>query len=111
MSNLFDELQEGAFDVVTDTMGYDAAWGSFTGRVLFNQPTEMERLGKQTPTIYNDKTYIMEYREGVFPGLFEAVRASKQKAEKMTVNEIEYMVRKVEKKYDGKNYVATLEKL
>lgn len=111
MSNLFDDLQEGAFDVVTDTMGYDAAWGLFTGRVLFNEPTMPEGLSQPVVARYSNKTYNLEYREGLFPGLFEAVRKAKAKTEKITVNGMEYHIRTIEKKFDGKNYIATLERI
>lgn len=115
MPNIFDDMQEKAFGVVTKTMGYDAAWKTFSGRVLFNEPTDYKSLGGKGTgdsdiAKYINKTFDMEYFEGVFPGLFEASRVAKAIPEQVTVNGVDYYVRSIERKFDGKNYIAKLER-
>jgi hypothetical protein len=51
----------------------------------------------------------MEYRAGVFEGLFEAAR--EKTTETVTIGGVEFYVRHVEAVYDGKTYRAELEKI
>lgn len=92
-------------------MGYDASWTPYeeptqVGRVLFKDPTEMHEL---SGVEYNPVGYMMEYRRGVFDGLFESVRA--QNTEQVVVNGIAYYVRDIKASYDGKTYRAKLDKV
>lgn len=110
--NPFDALQNNSFDIITNTMGYDATWTpsgdteAQTGRVLFKDPTEMHEL---SGVEYNPVGYMMEYRRGVFEGLFESVRV--QVTEQVTVEGIAYYVRDIKASYDGKTYRAKLDKV
>lgn len=110
MSNPFDILQENSFNVVTATMGYDAAWTPLEGgdaqqgRVLFKDPTEMSELAGME---YSPVGFMMEYRFGAFSGLFESVRIGNP--EKVSVNGIMYYVRDVKSVYDGKTFRAKIE--
>lgn len=109
--NPFDALQDNAFDVVTSAMGYDATWtpseggAQKTGRVLIKDPTEVHELAGVD---YNPIGMMMEYRRGVFNGLFEAVRDGM--TEEVTANEITYYVRDIKACYDGRTYRAKLDK-
>lgn len=91
--------------------GYDATWqpsvgGSLqTGRVLLKEPTSDYELGGVTFTPFCS---IMEYFVGVFPELFNA--ANNKRNETVTVNDVEYYVRTVTAKYDGKTFVAVIER-
>lgn len=108
--NLFDGLQATTFDVVTATMGYTATWQPSDGgplqtaRVLYRNPTENQKLADQ---LYDPYRYTMEYKQGHFAGLKE--RADGQYTEQVAIGSINYYVRKVEGKFDGKTMVATLE--
>lgn len=113
--NPFDLLQSTAFNVVTNTMGYDATWMrsevltgdvTFTARVLLNNPTEDRKVLK---TDFDPLTHRMEYKQGDFPGLFEMVQKGRE--EVVTVNGQQYGIIHVTAKYDGKTYIAELQKL
>lgn len=113
MSNLFDGLQKMMFNVVTNTMGYNATWQpamggtAKTGRVLLKEPTG--RYEVVDGVEYTPFNYMMEYQKGVFDGLIDAIRDSYD--ETVNINGIAYYVRKVEAVYDGKTYRALLEKI
>jgi hypothetical protein len=110
MSNVFDALQNNSFDIITQTMGYDATWtplvggAQVTARVLFKDPTEMHELGMVE---YSPVGYMMEYRRGTFDGLFESTRNGY--TEEVSVNGIAYYVRDIKSSYDGKTYRAKLD--
>lgn len=114
MPNPFDTLSGRVFATCERTMGYDALWTPAAGgseqsaRVLFGEPTKAELLGELGDS-YNPLTFFMEYWEGNFDGLFESVRGGE--IEHVFVNDREYFVRQVIKKYDGKNYRARLEQV
>ena len=110
--NLFDGMRDSSFDVVTNTMGYDATWipsdGSYplgyTARVLFKDPEAEQKLSGASYSSFN---YQMEYRKDFFEGLKALVDATS--SEEVTVNSITYYVRDVSTKYDGNTLIATLE--
>lgn len=110
--NLFDNIQEAAFGTVSDTFGYDATWQPSdlsdyqTARVLLKEPTSQSELGQIE---YSPTTYIAEYHIPGFVGLKEA--ADLGRSEKLTINNIEYFVRKVDAVWDGKTFRAILEKI
>jgi hypothetical protein len=114
MPNPFDGLADRVFSVVERTMGYNALWtpnGSVntqSARVLFAEPTMAEKLGEYGDS-YSPHTFFMEYWDGTFVGLFEAVRENSE--EYVTVNGREFFVRHVERKFDGRNYRARLEEV
>lgn len=112
MPNPFDGLADRVFNTVERTMGYDATWtpnGSVTqqsARVLFAEPTMAEKLGEYGDS-YNPRTFFMEYWDGTFVGLFEAVRENSD--EYVTINDRLFYVKHVDRKFDGRNYRARLE--
>jgi hypothetical protein len=113
MGNLFDDAQNIAFDIVTKTMGYAATWTPSTGgsqqnaNVLFKNPTAKYALDGQAE--YNPNRYIMEYKMGDLNGLVTNVNQSI--VETVNVNAVDYYVRDVTAKYDGKTLIAILEPL
>ena len=127
MGNIFDSLQNTLFNVVTATMGYDAQWlnsqlGDFdakdfkpadfdtfsdalvTGKVLYKGPTEKEKL---LDADFDPEKVYMEYKQGDFTGLFEAVRQNR--FEPVRIVDIGYFkVRSISKHWDGKTLIAIL---
>lgn len=110
--NIFDDIRDKAHDVVTHTMGYTASWlpsGSplgtepLTARVLFNKPTDEEKVGDYE---YDPYKYKMEYRSNFLPGLKQNVDEGKM--EVVTISGIGYYVRLVNAKYDGNTLIAEL---
>ncbi len=108
--NLFDDLQDGAFDIVTNTMGYDATWtpseggDEQTARVLINNPTESKKMSIAE---YDPYRWDMEYKKSDFLGLKDAV--DKNNVEIVTINGADYYIRQVIAKWDGKTMVAAME--
>lgn len=112
MQNLFDGIQSTAFDIVTNTMGYDAVWmpsdnsPSQTARILFKNPTESTRLQNVE---YDPLLNTMEYKQGDFNGLKESV--DQKNNEELEINGIRFRVLQITAKYDGKTLIADLEQL
>lgn len=112
MANPFDALQLALHQATTAAFGYDASWvpstggGALTARVHFREPTEAEKLGA---VAYTPSDYFMEWYVGDLTGLFEATRG--KKVERVTINEIVYVIRYVRKMHDGKTYSAHLERI
>ena len=109
--NLFDNIQKQMFDTVGTVYGYDAVWtpsiggDDVAGRVLLKEPTQEYDVNGVPYTPFHS---IMEYRSGVFEGLFDAVRSKRN--EVVTIGSLTYFVRHVEAAYDGKTYRASIEK-
>lgn len=112
MSNPFDGYMQKAFDVTTTVMGYDATWtpstggAQKTGRVHYREPNEKDMIASGVQ--YMPFAFFMEYKEGVFDGLHEAVRSGN--IEIVAVNGGSHYVRSVVKISDGQTYEAQLEK-
>lgn len=114
-TNIFDTMQDAAFDVVTSTMGYDATWTPSAGgpqqtaRVLLKKPTEKRSYENETID-FEPNAYMVEYKEGDFPTLKSIVDAIAEatSAEVMNVNGIDYYVKSLPQKWDGKTNVAKL---
>lgn len=112
MANLFDGLRDSAYDVTLATFGYDASWtpietpeaDPFIARVHYKDPNDKENLGGVE---YTPLSPFMEYRSPSFPGLYESARSNS--GEVVIVDGREYSVRSVERKFDGKTYMAILE--
>jgi hypothetical protein len=77
-----------------------------TGRVLLNEPTEKEMVGDVE---YNPRVRHMEYKHGVFTGLFERVKANH--AEEVTIDGVKYVCHSANAKFDGKTYTINVEPL
>jgi hypothetical protein len=109
--NLFDNLQTAMYGTVTHTMGYDATWQPSTGglqlsaRVLFNGPTEQEKINSAN---YEPDKLEMEYQEGDFEGLKNLTDQNSFE----TINIVgigNFTVQSILKKFDGKTNKARLQ--
>lgn len=113
--NIFDKLQDVAFNVVTTVMGYTATWSPSTGGptlsgdVLYNNPTEGRKLSEVD---YSPNEYRMEYRNDLFLGLKAA--ADENRDEQVIIFSKYYPlgqafnVLAVDAKYDGNTMIAKI---
>ncbi|UAY56261.1 head-tail joining protein [Arachidicoccus terrestris] len=112
--NLFDSIQDTAFDVVTTTFGVLAKWipkgggEEKTAKVLYKDPTESQQIGN---TDYDAPGYTMEYKKGDFEGLKE--RADDGILDTVSIEQrdgsfISFLIQNVKLKYDGRTMVAIL---
>ena len=112
MGSNFDLLEKSMMDVVTNQFGYSASWTPSGGGpaqvalVLLNAPTKKQQV--QAMNFEGDVNYSMEYRDGIFPGLIDSVRNTRNK-EQVTIDGALYNCRFVKAKYEGKTNVITLE--
>jgi hypothetical protein len=109
VSNIFDRLEEQAFDVVTKTMGYVATWQPATGalqtaEVLYYNPDEKQNFSQVD---FEPQVPYMEYRKGFFEGLKEAI--DNKEVAVVTINNQSFDVLDVNTKFDGKTIVAKLQ--
>lgn len=114
MSNIFDNMQDKLFDVTTTTFGYDGTWtplaeGSTAqiGRVHYRRPNDKDMITNGMD--YMPFVFFMEYKEGVFTGLQEAVRNGS--LEVVTVQGVQHYVRSIARVHDGKTLQAHLERI
>jgi hypothetical protein len=113
MGNLFDGMQAALQDIIAYSMGYNAIWAPRAGgdpqvgQVCYTGPTTKEKLFDQN---YQPDKIEMEYKIGLFPGLYEAVRLNPAIMEEVTIDTIGLFVMKSgSKKWDGKTIVIQLE--
>lgn len=114
--NLFDNLQNAAFDVVTNTMGYSATWtpadvliSPKTAQVLYKGPSEKEKLLNAD---YSPDKLMLEYKQGMFPGLKESVDINEQnviRVNGLAGGWVDFYVRSVGRLWDGNTFEARLE--
>lgn len=109
--NLFDGLQDTAFNVVTTSMGYPASWQPPTGElqtanVLYKDPSQTARLLDQE---YDAENCMIEYKRSEFIGLKSLVDSKAEPT--ILVNGIEYGVMEVNPKFDGNTMIANLKRL
>ena len=107
--NIFDSLKKQAFDVVTDTMGYNATWLSESilnsARVGFKDPSEKQELSGIDS--WNPDEPFMEYRIGFFENL--KLNVDSGNLEHIIIEGIGYFaVVEIKTKYDGETFVARL---
>lgn len=115
--NIFDDLKANTFDVITQTMGYDAVWyhesieeEGIKARVLFNDPSEKEEVAEHD---YSYARPTIEYRKGVWNEL-KAATDRKQNTV-VYVKQRYYYVLKVigikgtDSAVDGETYKAVLQ--
>jgi hypothetical protein len=108
--NLFDNIQNQLYDVTTNVFGYDATWtpsgggAQQTARVHFKKPT---RPYKSYQTEYNPFEYLMEFKEGDFAGLVDAVRSGSP--EPVEIEGKTYYCRELTSEFDGKTYYMKIE--
>lgn len=112
MGSRFDNMQRGTVERVNNLFGFPAVWNPSddsdqqTAKILFEDPTRLMELGGLVE--YNPQNVLMEYKEGDFVGLREAANSGAN--ETVIVDGVSYNVRQVDLKYDGKTYIAILEK-
>lgn len=109
----FDDIQDGAFDIVTAIFGDAATWlpsvggPQQTAEVLYKDATEKHHLSDNDFMI---ERYTMEYKYGDFDGL----NVSVEKGENETVRivkrgvTLQFIVRRCTAKYDGQTMIAYL---
>jgi hypothetical protein len=112
--SFFDEIQETAFNIVANNFGYAATWlpsdGSpeQTATVLYKDATDKHNLSNAD---YMVERYVMEYKEGDFRGLKNAVARGENESVKIKLDDnvtLLFIVRRTESKYDGKTIIAML---
>lgn len=114
MSNIFNGIQSAVFDVVGAVFGNTATWQPSAGGdlqsaiVLFKDPTEKHGL---SDVDFNAERYQMEYWVNDFVGLKDSVTAGI--VERVTIEtdegvSLQFLVRRIERKYDGKTIIAYL---
>lgn len=111
--NPFDTLKIKTFDVITQTMGYDAVWTNsvssevLTSRIGYKDPSEKQELSGIDS--WNPSEPFMEYRIGFFSGLKELTDSNV--FQKVTIDtKGVFYVREVQTKFDGDTFVARLAK-
>ncbi len=112
MGNIFDIAKRNMFNITTRIIGHDAIWVNsqteeeLTARVHFKYPTPKEEL-LPSDIYYTPTEPIMEYLQGNFLGLKEAVDSNL--TEQIAIDGIGiFYVRSVIRKYDGETLVAVL---
>lgn len=112
--NIFSSTQKVVFDVCGAVFGNAATWTPSNGdemqsaTVLYKDPTEKHGL---SDVDYNIERYQMEYLVSDFAGLKEAVGRGETERVVITNDdglELTFIVRRTERKYDGKTIVAYL---
>lgn len=111
---IFEAMAKTAFEVVKAFDGKPATWVPSNNDpeqnaiVLFKTPTKKFELSDND---YSLEDIQMEYYESDFPNLFKSVADGNNEPVNITVSEgvVEnFIVRRCEKKYDGKTIIATL---
>jgi hypothetical protein len=116
MTKLFDRLESVVFAAVNRIYGETIAvtWvasdnsTSFTGIVLFNNPTNKESMDQME---FMDADPYIEFLAPAFAGLKEFVDAhgSADPTEHVTINGDDYVVTEVQRLRDGNNFKAYLQ--
>jgi hypothetical protein len=112
--NIFDQLQDNAFDLVSSTIGYSATWlpkaggPSKTARVLYNDPSEKQESANVS---YEVEAPFIEWKKGDFEGLAEATQINNMEVLDVTVKGVvvRMIVKALKKLFDGGTYKAYVE--
>jgi hypothetical protein len=107
----FDDMQNTVFETVKEVFGPEVSWtsidqlASYTGKILFKNPTEeLQTAG----VFYDPQTWMMEYKEGDFPGLKERVDA-RGTPEIVVIDGANFVVKSIDTVFDGKTFRAHLQ--
>ena len=112
--SFFDDIQDTAFDIVTNTFGYAATWLPSDGgpeqaaTVLYKDATDKHPFSNVDFIV---EEYVMEYKEGDFTGLKNAVARGETENVRIKMENdvtLQFLVRRTESKYDGKTIRAML---
>ncbi len=113
--NIFDAIQNTAFDVTAVTFGYPASWlpsnndPEKIAQVHYKDATAKRELDAND---YQIEEEFMEYKKGDFDGLFEIVANAGTEKVNITFaeNDVrEFHVRRCEKLVDGRTIKAFLQ--
>lgn len=110
-NSMFENMQKTVFATAGTVFGHVLTWtpsagdDEITAKVLFQNPTESMKLAGID---YDPTLWRMEYSYEQLPGLKAAVDA-RGGAETVTIEGVDYYVRVVDTKYDGKTYIAQLQ--
>jgi hypothetical protein len=114
MGNIFDDMQDGLFDLTTEIFGYDASWTPSTpgsveqvARVNYRKPNEKDSI--TNGIVFMPLVYFIEYKEGVFPELKTLVDNGSD--EIIIIKGAQHIVRSVQRMYDGKTFHAHAERI
>lgn len=110
---LFDAIQDNAFNVVKNVFGDAATWSPSNGSleqmavVLYKDATEKHGLSDND---YNLERYQIEFAHNDFIGLKDAVARGDNEKVRIVKDGVilEFFVRRLETKFDGKTIVAFL---
>lgn len=115
MPSRFDQHRLSLIARVNNLMGYAAIWAyvnddgqtvTNNATVLFKDPTHEKDFSGIVS--YDPLSILMEFRIEDFVGLREKVNAAASD-ERVNVDGVNYYVRQVNQKYDGKTMIAVLE--
>lgn len=107
---VFDSYQRNMVNKVNSLYGEAAEWSpsqggqTISGSILFKDASQALELSDIS---YDPKHVIAEYLDSDFAGLRDAANSNQN--EVITIKDIDYWVRIVRNKYDGKTNVAVLE--
>lgn len=112
--NIFDSIQDVAFDITTGTFGYTATW-----LPLDNSPEQVATVHYKDATAkeeidasdYNIPRYFIEYKNINFIGLFESSAQANNEKVKIELTAglyKDFWVKRCEKLFDGKTIKAFL---
>lgn len=95
------------FDRSASLFGVPASWTDQgevkTAQVLFNTPTEQVDI---LEAMFDDSNTYIEYKDGDFTGLYEAVRTGETQT--INVDGNEWLTRQATKDFDGKTFKIRL---
>jgi hypothetical protein len=111
--NIFDAIGKTTFDVLRVTFGYAATWvrqnaAEVNAQVLYKAPTYKFDMNENDFTL---ERHTMEYYETDFPGLYDSVSDAGKEQIKIEVSTgvfETFVVKRCEKKGDGKTVIAIL---
>lgn len=111
--NTFNKLQQSTFHTVTRIFGETATWkpadggNAQTANVLFKNPSEAYKIGEG---VFEIDEYMIEFKEGDFPGLKLSVNAGNLEEVEVHFKDtsVAFYIRKCTAKFDGKTITATL---
>lgn len=112
--SIFDAIGKQTFNVIRAFDGRPATWKPLNDAteinkiVLYKNPTQKLELGQND---FSLERFAMEYYETDFPGLYESVSDANNETVIIEVSEgvlQTFIVKRCEKKYDGKSILAIL---
>ncbi len=111
MATEFDDLQNDMFDIVSGYFGHKATWTPdvgpmLTGEVLKREPNEKDQVNGMR---YAPFVRMVEYRDGVFPGLIEVSRNKSTDPPIIVIDGENYIVRTITAFWDGNTHKAECE--